>query len=81
MKTFLFFGRLRDQAGESRRLEPSPEVRTVADLRGWLDKQIEGLKCAADTSVRFVADGEVVTESSDISAAREIALLPPLSGG
>ncbi len=77
----LFFGRLRDRAGAALEVELAPEVRTVAELRRWLDVRVEGLACAGDQSVRFAADGVIVLEGADISAAREIALMPPLSGG
>lgn len=81
MTTILFFGRLRDRAGEALQIDLAAEVRTVTDLRRWLDAAIEGLQCTDDRSVRFAADGEIVLEDADISCAREIALMPPLSGG
>ena len=81
MTTILFFGRLRDRAGDTLRIHLAPEVRTVSELRRWLDATIEGLHCTDDRSVRFVADGEIVLETADISKAHEIALMPPLSGG
>lgn len=77
----LFFGRLRDRAGPALDVDLAPEVRTVTELRRWLDARVEGLACAGDTSVRFAADGVIVLEGEDISTAREIALMPPLSGG
>ncbi|HCK84110.1 MAG TPA: molybdopterin synthase sulfur carrier subunit [Hyphomonadaceae bacterium] len=81
MTTILFFGRLRDRTGEALTIRLAPDVRTVSDLRRWLDATVEGLHCAEDRTVRFVADGEIVVESADISKAREIALIPPVSGG
>jgi len=74
-----FFGRLRDAMGTHGVDCSLPE--TVADsesLRAWLGEQYPAL---LDPTVRIALDDVLVSGAAPIAGVREVAFLPPLSGG
>lgn len=78
----LFFGRLRDVAGACRELDTASLPDTVADLRALLSAGDPSLAQAlASPGVRIAVDQEIVADTFCVAAAREIAFLPPMSGG
>ncbi len=84
MTEILFFGRLRDVAGgASRRGDLPGWVRTVADVCAWLSTDDPCLGAAiAAPDIRVAVDWRFcLSQSESVCGAREIAFLPPLSGG
>ena len=84
MTQILFFGRLRDVAGCSATSRQIPgSVRTVAELRAWLredDPLLGAAICAPE--IRVAVDQTLcVNDGESVHGAREIAFMPPLSGG
>lgn len=77
----LFFGRLRDLGGTSA-LEVTQSFATVAELRGWLAETHAELATAlAQRGVRVAIDQAIVTDDAPLGEAREVAFMPPMSGG
>lgn len=79
----LLFGRLRDAFGASSIALPEG-AGTVADMRTLLASEYPDLApLLASRSIRIALNQELVADETTtmISAADEIALLPPLSGG
>jgi molybdopterin converting factor small subunit len=74
----LLFGRLAETIGREIEHELPPGGCTVAALRAALAKEHAGL--AAET-VRACIDHEIVSESALVLPGREVAFVPPLSGG
>lgn len=84
MTRLLFFGRLRDVAGHGERVVTLPaHVKTVTDLRAWLADADADLGAALHgRGIRVVVDQEICNRDTEsVSAAAEIAFMPPLSGG
>lgn len=83
MTRLLFFGRLRDVAGQSERdLELPPHVATVADLRAWLAESDAALgEALAARGIHVVVDSVIRAGDVSVLGAKEIAFMPPLSGG
>ena len=84
MTRVLFFGRLRDIAGHGARdIDLSPELATVGDLRGWIGKDNALLaEALSPPTIRVSIDQVIcVHDSASIEGAKEIAFMPPLSGG
>lgn len=79
----LFFGRLRDAAGAGERIAAAPaDVRTLAELRDWIARDEPELAAAlAAPGVRAVRDQNFCALDTPLAGAREIAFVPPLSGG
>ncbi len=79
----LFFGRLRDIAGAGERLvEARASLRSIEDLIEFLAPEDDDLRRALlHPSVKIAVDQRVVARASSIDGAREIAFLPPFSGG
>lgn len=79
----LFFGRLHDVVGARQREIELPDwVDTPAALIDWLaagDAQIGAALSAP--SVRVAVDQTIVDRDSPIVGAREVAFMPPFSGG
>ncbi len=82
MAKILFFGRLREVAGAAEReLDVAPAL-TGVDLIAQLgEAEPELADALADPSVRLVVDHSYAAMSAPLGRAREIAFLPPLSGG
>lgn len=78
----LFFGRLRDLAGTSE-LQMTQEFETLADLRRWLTENYPELGPAlARSGVRVAVDKAIIAnDQASLRAAKEIAFMPPMSGG
>lgn len=77
----LFFGKLRDVGVD---LSAAPaEAETLSQLRGWLERVAPELAQALERAkVRVAIDGELVHgDDASIVDAREVAFLPPMSGG
>ena len=75
----IFFGRLRDSVGVVE-LDCSPAA-NVADsesLRIWIGEQYPTL---LDPRVRIALDDVLVGGEAPIAGVREVAFLPPVSGG
>lgn len=83
MVKLLFMGRLSDAAGAAFEEADLPaSLETVADLRAWLSARRPELgEALSSSSVRAAVDLEVVADAHPIRGAREIAFLPPFSGG
>lgn len=84
MTRLLFFGRLRDVAGEGARDVDLPaHIETVADLRAWISERDAELGQALQARGIHVAVDQVICNraSETVRGAREVAFMPPLSGG
>lgn len=84
MTQLLFFGRLRDVAGRAAIARPLPDyVKTVADVRAWLREADPALGAAISApDIRIAVDQAFCQdEETGVRGAREIAFMPPLSGG
>lgn len=84
MTRLLFFGRLRDVAGSGERVVTLPaHIETVADLRAWLAAEDGELGAALDgRGIHVVVDQVICNrDTQSVSAATEVAFMPPLSGG
>lgn len=81
MARILFFGRLRDVAGCTA-LELEQCGADLGALRDLLARDNAALGAALrDQSVRVAVNHEMVAHDASLEGAREIAFLPPLSGG
>lgn len=74
------FARARDLAGTSELAVELPAGATVADLRAALALQRPALTGLLPRCV-FAVDNEFAADETPLSAEREVALLPPVSGG
>jgi molybdopterin synthase sulfur carrier subunit len=83
MTKILFMGRLRDAAGaEIEEIDLPTGIGTVGDLRAWLSARSPELGGAlSSSSVRAAVDLEIVDDGHSVQEAREVAFLPPFSGG
>jgi molybdopterin synthase sulfur carrier subunit len=71
------FGRLRNLVPE-RDIEPPAAITTSEALRRWLGRDHPAL---LDPKVRIALDDRLASGDEAIGTAREIAFLPPVSGG
>ncbi|QDU57095.1 MoaD/ThiS family protein [Aeoliella mucimassa] len=76
----LLFAAARDLAGATQVLVELPEAPTVADLRVALAQQHLGL-APLIASCRIAVDGDFAFDSQRIEQKKELALIPPVSGG
>ena len=79
-----YFAWVRERVGTAEEtLEPPDEVRTVADLIGWLAQRGETYAHAFATprAIRAAIDHTHVQPDASITGAREIAFFPPMTGG
>jgi sulfur-carrier protein len=75
----LLFGRLADQAGWRDR---SVDASSLAALRNALALDDPGLEEALDgPGVQVAVDKTIVRGEATLTAATEVAFLPPMSGG
>jgi molybdopterin synthase sulfur carrier subunit len=77
----LLFGRLQDIAGwRERDVEPTPP--TIAALLDQLAAEDAPLgEALRQPSVRVAIDRQITAGDAPLAAAREIAFMPPMSGG
>ena len=73
-----FYGRLRDSIGAELLVDVPPEVSDSEQLRAWLGQRHPAL---LDPSVKVALDDCILVAPQPIVGAREIAFLPPVSGG
>jgi molybdopterin synthase sulfur carrier subunit len=77
----LFFGRLRDIAGAGA-LEHDEAFSTLSALRRSLSLRSPELAAALDDpAIRVAVDRCLVGADADLRGAREVAFMPPMSGG
>jgi sulfur-carrier protein len=80
----LYFAWLRERLNRaSDEVSPPADVVTLADLVAWLRKEDEALDLAmADPAIfKLSRDARIVPWDTPIAGAREIAILPPMTGG
>ena len=80
----LYFAWVRETIGVSEEDVAPPEaVRTVADLIDWLRGQSDAhAQALADPArLRAAVDQRFVQLDSELAAAREVAVFPPVTGG
>ena len=79
-----YFAWVRERIGLAEEtVEPPDEVRTVAELIGWLARRNEAYAHAFETprTIRAAIDHTHVRPDAVIAGAREIAFFPPMTGG
>jgi molybdopterin synthase sulfur carrier subunit len=79
-----YFAWVRERIGKAEEMLELPEdVRTVADLIGWLAQRGEQYAHAfeAPRTIRAAIDQTHVQSDAAIAGAREIAFFPPMTGG
>ncbi len=79
-----YFAWVRERVGKAEEtVEPPAEVRTVADLIGWLTARDDAYAHAFEkpTVIRAAIDQAHVKQDAAIIGAREIAFFPPMTGG
>jgi molybdopterin synthase sulfur carrier subunit len=80
----LYFAWLRERLdrGEEE-VSPPADVRTVADLIGWLRRRDETADLAMQRPeiIRAAVDARLVPHSAPIAGAQVVALFPPMTGG
>ena len=80
----VYFAWVRERIGRSEeRLDPPPEVVTVADLVAWLRGRGEEYAHAFENAdvVRAAIDRVHAKPDAPIAGAAEIAFFPPMTGG
>lgn len=78
MARVLLFGRFADIAGWR---EKTIEAATLADLRATLSVDPQLAEALAGPSVQVAVDKALVRADVALTAASEVAFLPPMSGG
>ncbi len=73
-----FFGRLRAAVGDELEVELPPGVVDSTQLRNWLGREHPAL---LDPTVRMAIDDRILVAVTSLAGAREVAFLPPVSGG
>lgn len=79
----LFFGRLAEIAGSrGGEVELPATVTTVGEVRAWLFRERPTVgEAIAAPGVFAVADNVVVRDDASLAGVRELAFMPPVSGG
>ena len=80
----LYFAWVREKTGLGEETVDLPgEVKTVADLIGWLKARGPEFEAAFEQSkiIRTAIDQTHVSHDAGIAQAREIAFFPPVTGG
>jgi molybdopterin synthase sulfur carrier subunit len=80
----LYFAWLRERLNRgSEEISPPAEVITIRDLVTWLRSRDEALDLAMENPAifKFSIDARIVPVDTTIAGAREIAILPPMTGG
>ena len=79
-----YFAWVRERVGRAdEEVEPPAEVASVADLMTWLAHRDEGYAAAfaEPAIIRAAIDQDHVAHDAPIGGAREIAFVPPMTGG
>lgn len=82
--TLLYFAWVREKVGTgSETLELPDDVKDVAGLIRWLSGRDEGYAAAfaQPELIRVAVDQEHASHDAAVTAAREIAFFPPVTGG
>ncbi len=80
----LYFAWVRERIGKAdEEVEPPADVRTVADLVGWLTGRGEQYAYAFENPkvLRTAIDRAQVRADAVLAGAHEIAFFPPMTGG
>jgi sulfur-carrier protein len=80
----IYFASVRERIGlTEEEIDPPDEVATVAELIEWLAARGEGYAAAFANAktIRAAIDKAHARPESSISAAREVAFFPPMTGG
>jgi molybdopterin synthase sulfur carrier subunit len=80
----LYFAWLRERLNRaSDEVSPPADVVTLADLVAWLRTQDEALHLAMANPAIFKLsrDARIVPWDTPLAGAREVAILPPMTGG
>jgi len=80
----LYFAFVRERIGKAEeKISPPENIKTVADLMGWLRGQGENYAAAFANikTMRAALDRTHVKHDALIGNAREIAFFPPMTGG
>lgn len=80
----LYFAWLRERLNRaSDEITPPSEIVTLNDLVAWLRARDEALDLAMDNPAIFKLsiNARIVPGDTPIAGAREIAILPPMTGG
>ncbi|TPW00270.1 MAG: Molybdopterin synthase sulfur carrier subunit [Beijerinckiaceae bacterium] len=80
----LYFAFVRERIGKAEEeISPPENIKTVADLMGWLRGQGENYAAAFANikTMRAALDRTHVKHDALIGNAREIAFFPPMTGG
>ena len=78
MARVLLFGRLADVAGwRSREVEGA----SIADIRSALGEDADLAEALAGKGVQVAVDKAIVRGEAALTAASEVAFMPPMSGG
>ena len=80
----LYFAWLRERLNKGEdEVSPPPEVKTIADLIGWLAAKDDGagLAFANPKIIRAAIDARIVPATAPIAGAAVVALFPPMTGG
>ena len=80
----LYFAWVRERIGLAEEdVSPPTEVRTVAELMGWLAGRGENYAHAFENPavIRAARDHTHVKHDAPLAGAREVAFFPPMTGG
>jgi molybdopterin synthase sulfur carrier subunit len=80
----LYFAWLRERLDRGEEdVTPPPDVRTIADLIGWLRRRDEAADLAMQRPeiIKAAIDARIVTHDTPIAGAKVVALFPPMTGG
>ena len=82
MMKILFFGRLRELAGQREiELHLPEEVDTLFQLKLWLDQKYDLAGALNEPSVKTMLNQSLVHTDQNIAGDEEIGFLPPVGGG
>jgi len=80
----LYFAWLRERLNRaSDEVTPPPHVVTLSDLVAWLRTEDEALDVAMENPAIFKLsiNARIVPGDTPIAGAKEVAILPPMTGG
>ena len=80
----LYFAWLRERLNRGEEeVSPPAEVKTVADLIGWLRGRDEAADLAMQRPeiIKAAIDAKIVPHTASIAGAKVVALFPPMTGG